>query len=777
MSLALFLSQALSLLLELALFRFLSIEHFHQFASVTVGVVLAGYGFSGFLIFLLGRKNRRFYDPVPYISAFPVAITSSILFLFLIKVEPSHLLVSPEKALLLFFLFLVFGAPFAISGAIVGSAFSSLPLSKFRVYALSMVGAGTGVLLWLPLSRFLSLKSILAVIVIVSTILVFMVHARDKGRTLTRLAICLFSFAGVLFVSFSPQPLSEYKALSQFFKIGDSRVLAETFDIDGEYLAGSTASLHVLPGLSPRYGGAVPEQIFAYLDGNVCGWSLIPSPGKYRDLLGFMPESAPFLKGGTRALITGYDSGVLQAIASGNGYGSIVVAESRKGFLSLMGQAGRFDDERGMIVPTSPLHYVRNTAERFDLIFIPEVGSLSYSMMYGKPLSENYLFTREVMREALGLLTKGGIIALSGWSKNPLREEGKILNLFREILPSDQRHTLAERVIVVYGYSRFVIMITPDSFDGTFIDRVGLFLQKTGFPAIVKGLPVDGDYRDRRYEEAMLAFLRGDDEFVRELPFSFAVPDFDKPYFYRFFRLGEAGEIYRELGRTSLVFFESGYLMLLLSLAVVTLWGTAAILVPSLFVLNAYSRKRAAGFGLLALGVLCGFGYTMAEMILVGRASFFFRSYTEGFLAVLAIFLTFSGLGAVFGEKFSRADRRMYLFISPAVVLLLFMAAMLPFSFRVSGFFGKTAEVVVFVVLCGTLSFLLGLYLPPVLALMQEVAGVEGLVALWGVNNFSSLLGSLVTPVITVSAGFFAAFFGVSAAYLIFAALFRWRRS
>jgi hypothetical protein len=394
MALAVFFSQTLSLLLELAFFRFLSIEHFHQFASVTVGIVLAGYGFSGFLIYLMGKKDSRFYKPGPYVQAFPVAITASIVFLFLVKVEPSHLLVSPEKALLLFSLFLVFSLPYALSGAIVGSAFASFPMSKFKVYALSMVGAGSGVLLWFPLSRVFSLKVILAVIILASTLLIFVGSDGGKGRVVKRLTICVFSFAGILYLFTNPQPLSEYKALSLFRKMEDSRFVNESMDLDGEYVAGVSGSFHALPGLSPRYSGPVPEQIFAFLDGNVCGWSLMPRPAAHSDMLGYMPEMAAFSQGGGSALIMGYDSGVLQAMASLRGYEKIVVAEGRDGFLKLMSGAGRYDAEEGEIVAESPLQFIRKTSMDFDLIFMPEAGSLSYSMVYGKPLSENYLLQK-----------------------------------------------------------------------------------------------------------------------------------------------------------------------------------------------------------------------------------------------------------------------------------------------------------------------------------------------------------------------------------------------
>lgn len=772
MALAVFFSQTLSLLLELAIFRFLSIEHFHQFASVTVGVVLAGYGFSGFLLYLLGKRNSRFYDPGPYLSAFPVAITMAVLALYLAAVEPSHLLVSPGKALILFLLFLLLSSPFALSGAIVGSALATLPMSAFRVYGLSMAGAGTGALLWFPLARTISLKVILAGIVLGSALLFFAVSEKDRSSSLTRFTTITFSLIGVLYILTSPQPLSQYKALSQFRKIEDGRFLGKSFDIEGEYVTGSTKSLHALPGLSPRYRGNVPEQIFAFHDGNNAGWSLLPSPSAHRDLLGYMPETAPFLHPGAEALLIGFDGGILQAMGSMNGYERITVVEGRAGLLSLMSRSGQPVDPRATIVVDSPIHYVKETDATFDLIFLPEAGSLSYSMMQGKPLSENYLLTVEMIGEAAGLLREGGVIAFSGWSKNPLREEGKILNLLRNILAADEPEKFAEKVVIVYGYSRFVIMATPGSFDGLFFKKLTYFLEKTGFPALVNGLPRSGDYEDRRYVEAILPFLNIGVDDNETSPFSLSPPDNDRPYFYRFFRLGEAGQIFAEMGRASLVFFESGYLMLLLSLGVVGIWGTCTVLMPSLLILRAFIPKGSTGFRLLALGVLCGFGYTVTEMILVGRASFFFRSYTEGFLVIISIFLTASGLGAIVGEKYVKDGRRVYLLISSAVIVLLFAAAMLPFYRDVWLPLSTATEMVVFSCLSGIVSFLLGFYLPPVLAMMRADVGVEGLVALWGINNFSSLLGSLATPLITVNWGFPVAVLGASFLYLLFAVIY-----
>ncbi|NIO15400.1 MAG: hypothetical protein GTN70_00070 [Deltaproteobacteria bacterium] len=768
MAFVVFFSQTLSLLLELSFFRFLSIQHFHQFASVTVGVVLAGYGFSGFLVYLMGTRHERFYRPGPYVLAFPVVLTASIVSLFLVKVEPSHLLVSPGKALLLFLLFLVFSLPYAVSGAIVGSAFASLPMSKFRVYALSMLGAGSGVLLWFPLSRAFPLKAILLLVILASTAMIFIERGRGVGK---RTAVVLFSLAGAFSVFVKPQPLSEYKALSLFQKVEDSRVLGRSQDLAGEYLAGSSGSFHALPGLSPRYAGPVPAQIFAFFDGNLCGWSLLPRPEEYGDLIGYLPEMAAFLKEGGSALVAGYEGGVLQAMASRGGYGKVVVADGRKGLITLMSGAGQFDAGPAKVVAESPLRFIRSGTEEFDLIFLPEAGSLSYSMVYGKPLSEDYLFTEEVLGLAVRRLKEGGMLAFSGWSKSPLREEGKILNLLRRVFAPAPGETLLERVIVIYGYSRFIILASPGPFDPAFLGRLERFLARTGFPAIVTGRQVKGDYEDRQYVESLLAFLKEGDGRGKAHPFYLEVPTRDRPYFYRFFKPAGAARIYESLGRSSLVFFESGYLMLLLSLAVVAISGTFVILLPSLFVLRAYSREKPAGWGLLALGVLCGFGYTVVEMLLVGRASYFFDSYTEGFLVVIALFLTASGLGAIAGEKFLRGGGRVYLFVSLAVACLLFAVAVFPFLADSGVFAGRWLEKAVFAATSASIAFLLGLFLPPVLAGMQREVGPQGLVALWGINNFSSLLGSLVTPVITVTAGFIAGVAGASCLYLAFALL------
>jgi hypothetical protein len=300
-------------------------------------------------------------------------------------------------------------------------------------------------------------------------------------------------------------------------------------------------------------------------------------------------------------------------------------------------------------------------------------------------------------------------------------------------------------------------------------------MKKTGFPAIVKGRHIRGDYEDGQYVENILSLLRIGSGRKGSYPFFLEVPTLNRPYFYRFFKPAGAMEVYRELGRSSLVFFESGYLMLLLSLAVVAISGTLAILLPSLLVLYTYSREKASGFRLLALGVLCGFGYTIVEMLLVGRASFFFDSYIEGFLVVVAVFLTSSGVGSIIGEKFVKGDGGTFLRISLVVVCLLFVVAVLPFLVEMGGHLSRWHEMVIFTALCVSISFFLGFYLPPVLARMQEEVGHQGLVALWGINNFSSLLGSLVTPVITVSFGFLTAFVGASLIYLLFAFLVKRR--
>jgi hypothetical protein len=740
----------------MALFRFLSIQHFHQFASVTVGIVLAGYGFSGLLVYLLGKRGDTFQQPVYYLLSFPAALALSILALYLVNVEPFRILVYPTGVMALTLLILTLTIPFALSGAIVGSSFSSMALSPYRVYALSMGGAGTGVLVWFLLSPLLPIKGILVANILLS---LGAIPGKGKGHPI-KAPLFLVSIFTAIFVLFSGQPLSEYKGLFQFLHLPGGKVEKKVQSIEGEYLLARSKTLHIFPGLSPRYAGKIPPQVFAFMDGNIIGWRL-PPRSPHVEIYGYFPEWAVFLHKGESVLLGGYSMGRYVSMAHDAGFRRVVVSDDRRGFLKL-GRSIKAGKENGMVtVPLSPHIYLEESKDMFDVIFIPDIGTLSYSMIGGKVLSENYLLTRECIATAFRHLKEGGIIAFSGWSKSPLREEGKLISLLKDVPDLRGGTPFTETLTLLYGYSRFVLIAAKGEFGKGFLSRLRQFIDKTGFSALIGDTHVTGDYKDSEYMKEAVSMIQGNGS---RTPFTLEAPSMNSPYFFRFFKAGKAREVFHALGLSSLLFFESGYLMLAASCTLVFILGVILILIPSIWLMRSLSSRRSEASRLLLLGIASGAGYTLMELIYIGRAPFYLGSYTMGFSIVVLIFLFFSGIGAYLGEIII-GNR--YIRFWPATLAMMAVALFPVLTLPSHGILGT----LVFLVSSSLVALALGFYLPPVIASSRERAGAEGVVVLWGLNNFASLIGSLVTPLITINFGFYTAYIFASSIYIFYCLL------
>ncbi len=764
-----FVSQVVSLLLEFSIYRFISATQHYRFASVAVGVALLGYGYSWIFVYVKERRGGGGGSVDFFSLFFPPAVALAVFSIYLIKVEPAHFLFTLSEIPRVFALFAFLSFPFGVSGAIIGGAFAHRRGKEFEIYAASMLGAALGALLWLLLARFVQAGNVLTLALLLSTAIL----PGLASPRIARIAGALIAVSAALFVSFLPYPMSDYKALSQLLNSGSAKILSEVHDIDGDYLLASSKRWHAFPGLSPSYGGSVPPQVFIFKDGDLVGWAL-EGASAGSEVVEYMLDSLPFLHPGKKLLLIGAGGTLpMNGISSLSRGREAIVVDGRYGLKRLFESSGFLPSSGIDFLAVAPHKYLLRGSEKFDLIYFTDVGTLSYSSVSGRPLGENYWLTVDVMEKTIERLADDGVLAFSGWSKIPLREEAKLVSLLREAAGRNDRGGLARNVIVAYGYSRFVLLAAFPSFREEFVESVERFLRRKGFSAVIEGKSLRGSYEDPRYSDAVGRLISpGGREIGSEL-FALEPPTFDRPYFFRFLRLSAVGKLREVLGSSWIQLVESGYLTLLLSVLVVTALGLVLVLLPSVVLLLARFPKRGRGFNFrfLALGVLCGAGFTLMEMIFIGRSSFYFDSPAAGFVVVLTLVFCGSGLGSLLGRKV--VPGKHFPLITSFLLLFGFPFSVMPGSFFASawmaGVFGKVA----FTVFCFLTAVLLGTYFPQIVGEMESAMGGEGVAVLWGVNNFASVAGSLAAPLLTSSVGFAVSFGIATALYMGFTLLYR----
>ena len=90
--------------------------------------------------------------------------------------------------------------------------------------------------------------------------------------------------------------------------------------------------------------------------------------------------------------------------------------------------------------------FVTGREDKWDLIQIPLLDSFGAAAAGVHSLSESYLYTVEALREFLGHLRPGGLLAITRWLRVPPRDS---LKLFATALTNGRATSRTSRVILL----------------------------------------------------------------------------------------------------------------------------------------------------------------------------------------------------------------------------------------------------------------------------------------------------------------------------------------
>ncbi len=135
---AVFLVSAAVLAAQVVLLRIFSIESFHHFAYMAVGMALLGFGASGTLLIVLEHRLRDRLSAwfAGLCAAFPVALAVGLWLAGRVPFEPTQLLWEPGQWGWLALTYAVLTAPFLVAAGAVGIALMGAGTSMRRADAL-----------------------------------------------------------------------------------------------------------------------------------------------------------------------------------------------------------------------------------------------------------------------------------------------------------------------------------------------------------------------------------------------------------------------------------------------------------------------------------------------------------------------------------------------------------------------------------------------------------------------------------------------------------------
>ena len=210
-------------------------------------------------------------------------------------------------------------------------------------------------------------------------------------------------------------------------------------------------------------------------------------------------------------------------------------------------------DARGFLRAGHALH---------DLVVFAQGASFAAGNAGVQAVAEDYGATVDALRDAHARLAPGGVVAITGWDKEPPRDALKLFATAVAAWREMGEPAPAASLAVLRNWDAWTLVARRGAFTPAEIARARTFADDNGFDLVyVPGMRASEANRIHRLprDDAALgarALLSPDAMgFVRAYKFDIAPARDDRPYFANFFRWSALPELWRlraqEIGRAS----------------------------------------------------------------------------------------------------------------------------------------------------------------------------------------------------------------------------------
>jgi len=444
----------------------------------------------------------------------------------------------------------------------------------------------------------------------------------------------------------------------------------------------------------------------------------------------------PFIIGENQSSLiigAGGGRGILYALAAGST--NIVAVEINPASIEA---AREFGDFNGHIFDRPEVRtyiqdgrsFVRTTKEHFDIIFLSLVVT-NTAHGVGFALSENYIHTVEAIEDYLDALNYNGKIAFVAHDQNSLvrlttTSIQALLNRGVSLENAPKHLALFYYVADAGGGSAQmiapVIIVKNEPFS---VDTSTILLEE------IFNIDATPAYIPHVHEVGIVAQVqRGElsfEQFVDSFNMRAEPVTDNSPYFFN---------------------FDRGVPSVLMQILAFSLIGSFLLLIP--LAKKKRSLKPSIYFGLL------GMGFMMVQIPFIQMFILYLGHPALAFSYVLAAMLIGCGIGGFLSQRklFKKIVGRIYVAPILAATVIFVLLFSLSFIFQMTSGFDTTLKVIVAAVAVVIPGIFMGMPFPRGMALLGASERNDIIPVMWGVNGTLSVVGSLLSIILSMSFGF-----------------------
>jgi len=760
-----------ALAFEVLLTRVFSIGQWNHLSFMVISIALFGFAGSGTFLSLLAFRQRAWVQKIQSrkgIAGVLCLYSMSAFFSFMVlnhlPLDYFRLAVEPMQLLYLSTAYLVLALPFFFAGMLISAAYMAVPEKTAMVYFASMTGSALGAaapILLLPRAGEGKLILISALVPLLPAMLATALPClkktenkyRDRwhwvpvagGVTCIFAALCLADPAGWNLTRIKPSP---YKALSQIMQFPQTRIIASQTGIRGRIDRIKTPYLRYAPGLSLKYTDALAGQDAVYKDAdNQFVLYDINNPGQIRFAEFLLSYGAYYLNPAPDSVLlfaAGGGSSIPSAAASGAAQISIVEPSPQI--------AGILEKHYPwQIINQNPRVFLAREDMGYDIIHIENWGT---SIPGADALNQEHLLTIEAFVEYLNHLKPGGLVTVSRKLLLPPSDSLRLWGTAYEALKRTGIDSPAGHLAVLRNFDTFSLIVSK-----TIIDpgRLAEFAKIRNFDLVnLHGMDPDVVNRFNQFDEpyhfAEITRLAESyrtgrqHDFFRDYLLDVAPQSDKRPFPGRFLKWSTVDRLFRSLGKRIYALFMSGEIVVAVVFVEALVISLVLLIIPLLVSTRGIQKpKIARSTYFFAVGA----GFMLVEIFFIKRFIILVGDPVISFTLVLAGFLFFSGLGAIWGNKYELRSLRRLLALLIVVLILetILFELLLPSILRTA----TVWQYVVMLLFLLPAGFLMGLPFPLGMRYLLDTP-VQRAYA-WSVNGCASVLSAIAAAQIAISWG------------------------
>ena len=759
-----FLISFAGLLLEISYTRVISYKLFYYYTYLIIGLALLGIGSGAVAVAVSGRLRRASLGSIIGWASGLGAATVAIGYFVVAKLPLTTLDIwaygegrSLSNFVRLLVICAALYAPFACIGVMIATLFGRRTESIGRLYFADLVGAGLacGIVVFL-------IRGVGPPTVIMGAGLVLALVALSHAVTVRKPVV--LALAGVVVLALLVGTVGGGDAI-------DVRVDASKSPAKEGSVTDSAWSPIFRVDAAP-----IDDRLLLFHDG-LLGSGIFKFDGDISGLGRFDtdPRSFPFAVLGEEPndlLIVGA-AGVHEILASLYYQAKHIDAVELNPVTHDLLE-NKYADYAGRLAQQPEVNYVlddgRSFLERsdskYDLVWYPAPDSYAAANAATSGafvLSESYLYTQETVKSSLEHLSSDGILAAQfgevDYDAKPNRT-ARYLSTVRAALGDLGEDDPSANVLVATSPTELgasavsTILVKRSPFTAEEISR--FTEQSSEIPDVtlrhVPGAPSDGGVASK------ILTLPGDelDAWYDDYQFDVRAITDDAPYFWNFARLTDVVKDVGEPIDSSDPEAGTGERVLLLLLGVAVLFAAVFLLLPFLAIKKDWKKLPHKPISALYFASL-GFGFLFFEITLIQRLTLFLGYPTYSLTVTLASILLFTGVGALLSERLVGRGWSVGLWLLGALGLLtVFYELALPALTDSLFSTPLAARVVITFVVLAPLGLCLGMFMPLGLGAVSRLTTLSREYVAWGwaVNGFASVVGAVLTTLLSMTFGF-----------------------